>query len=334
MLPYGTSVLDPGRRVWRQLTLLEDAMIAYRIVRAPDRRIFYIDVGGIPPEDVEQYMQKVMTQMKRHQLLSDTNRGELDLRYNPLSIEDDFYVPIRNGQSATKIENLQGTSWKNDIDDVKYLRDKLFAAIKIPASYLSRAEGGTEDQTALAQKDIRFGRTIQRIQRSIVSELEKVALIHLYTLGYRGSDLLSFTLKLHNPSRIAKMQELETLSTKMDIADKAMVNFYSKHWISTNILDLTSDDFVRNQRERFYDKKVDAAQAKIAEIAGAEAGAAALGGGLDLGLGAEGELPGAELGAPEPAEGPEAAGAPPEAAPEEEGVLLASPEGAPGKRDY
>ena len=161
--PYGTSCLEPARRIWRQLVLLEDAMMAYRIVRAPDRRMFKIDVGNIPANEVEQYMQKVMTQMKRNQIV-DEDTGRVDLRYNPLSIEEDYFIPVR-GDSQTDIVPLSGGSNAGDIDDVKYLRDKLFAALKVPASYLTHAEGADEDKTTLAQKDIRFARTVQRLQR-------------------------------------------------------------------------------------------------------------------------------------------------------------------------
>ena len=158
--PYGSSVLEAARRIWRQLTMLEDAMMAYRIVRSPERRVFYVDVGGIAPEDVEQYMEKVMTQMKRHKVV-DPDTGRVDLRYNPMSIDEDYYIPVRGGQS-TKIESLPGGAFTGDIDDVEYLRDKLFSAIKIPRSYLARGKDSTEDKTTLAQKDIRFARTIQR----------------------------------------------------------------------------------------------------------------------------------------------------------------------------
>ena len=331
--PYGTSVLDPARRIWRQLTMLEDAMMAYRIVRAPDRRVFYIDVGGIPPEDVEQFMQRAMTQMKRHQVV-DANTGHVDLRYNPASIEEDYYIPVRGGVGGTKIETLAGTSWGDGIEDVKYLRDKMFSAIKIPASYLSRGDGADEDKTTLAQKDIRFARTIQRLQRSIVSELEKVAIVHLYTLGYSSEDLVSFKLRLHNPSKIAQLQELEHWRTKLELAANAGENMFSKRWIATNILDVSEEEFVRNQRERFHDKKYEAAMNSVAEATGEAAGAAeamALGGDemamdeeeMDLGAPAE------DLPTPEPPVEP------PEEPPEDEGVLLATPEaaGPPGKRD-
>ena len=155
-------------------------MMAYRIVRSPERRVFKIDVGNIPPQDVEQYMQKVMTQMKRNQVVDPTT-GRIDLRYNPMSIEEDYYIPIR-GTSNTDIVNLQGGQFTGTVDDVKYLRDKLFSALKIPQSYLTMGEGANEDKTTLAQKDIRFARTIQRLQRVVISELEKMAIIHPFDL--------------------------------------------------------------------------------------------------------------------------------------------------------
>lgn len=127
--PYGTSVLDPARRIFRQLSLLEDAMMSYRIVRSPERRVFYVDVGGINPNEVEQYMQKVVTQMKRNQVV-DSSTGRVDLRYNPLSVDEDYFIPVRGGQQSTKIESLAGGQYTGDIDDVKYLKDKLFQHLK------------------------------------------------------------------------------------------------------------------------------------------------------------------------------------------------------------
>ena len=278
--PYGTSVLEPARRIWRQLTLLEDAMMAYRITRSPERRVFKIDVGGIAPQDVEQYMQKVMTQMKRHQVVDPTT-GRVDLRYNPLSIEEDYFIPIRGGQSSTDIVNLPGGQFTAQIEDVKYLRDKLFSALKVPQSYLSMGEGATEDKTTLAQKDIRFARTIQRLQRVILAEMEKIGIVHLYTLGYRGDDLLGFKLSLNNPSKIAEMQELEHWKTKFDIAGAATEGFFSRRWISENLLGLSQDEYLRMQREMFTDRKFMAAL----EAAGQppEEGGGDLGGDLDLG---------------------------------------------------
>ena len=336
--PYGTSVLEPARRIWRQLTLLEDAVMAYRIVRAPERKVFYVDVGNIPPEDVEQYMQRVMTQMKRNQIV-DVDTGRVDLRYNPFSVEEDYYVPVRGGTTGTKIENVPGGNYTGDIEDVKYLRDKLFSALKVPMSYLSRGDGASEDKATLAQKDIRFARTIQRLQRSVVSELEKISVVHLYALGYRGNDLLSFKLSLNNPSKLAELQELEHWKARFEAADGASQGYFSRRWVSKNILNINEEEFQRMQAEMYYDRKHDFALEQVGEVAAAEGGG---GGGTLGGLG----------GGPEPSDmgAPDAAAEEP-ATPEDAGPLLATPggppagepvgdtppappaEGAPGKRD-
>jgi len=334
--PYGTSVLEPARRIWRQLTLMEDAVMAYRVVRSPERRVFYVDVGNIAPEDVEQYMQKVMTQMKRNQVV-DSNTGRVDLRYNPLSVEEDYFIPMR-GQQSTRVESLPGGTYTGDIEDIKYLRDKLFSALKIPASYLSQTED-SEDKTTLAQKDIRFARTIHRLQRAVVAELEKIGIIHLFTLGYRGKDLISFKLFLNNPSKLAEMQELEAWRTKFEIANSATEGYFSKRWVSKNLFNLADEEIMRMEREMFYDKRLAAALESTTEEAIAGGGDAGGGLGSEFGMGGEGAAePGADdggleglLGGEGEAEGgesPDAAGdAPAEGAPEESALLA-----EPGKR--
>lgn len=335
--PYGTSVLEPARRIWRQLTLMEDAMMAYRIVRAPARKAFYVDVGNIPPQEVEQYMQKVITSMKRNQVVN-PETGRVDLRYNPMSIEEDYYIPTRGDKKFATIESVAGQDRAHDIDDVKYLRDKLFSALKVPASYLTQGEGGTEDKTTLAQKDVRFARTVQRLQRSIISELEKVGIVHMHTLGFRGEDLISFKLSLNNPSKIAEIQELEHWKQKFDIAGAATEGFFSKRWVSEHIFGVSEEDFLRNRRELFYDRKYEAELNATGEKAGEAAAATA---GLGLGLPPEMETPtgfeaGTELPGATPMEEP---GATSEASPEapeaaekpEEDVLLATPSNRDGR---
>ena len=286
--PYGTSILDPARRIFRQLTLVEDAMMAYRVIRSSERRLFKIDVGGIPPQDVEQYMEKIVTQLKRHSVI-DQNTGRVDLRYNPMSIEEDYFIPVRPG-SATEITNLAGGQNTGAIDDVKYLRDKLFAALKIPQPYLSMGEGASEDKTTLAQKDIRFARTIQRLQRVIVSELEKIGIIHLYTLGFRGDDLINFSLTLNNPSKIAEMQEIEFWKAKFDIAASATEGYFSRRWVTEHIFGISHEEFVRNQREIYYDRKYDASLQQVAEAAAAGETAGALGGDMGGDMGGDLDL--------------------------------------------
>lgn len=319
--PYGTSVLDPARRIWRQLTLLEDAMMAYRIVRSPERRVFYVDVGNIPAQDVEQFMQRFITSMKRNQVI-DPDTGRVDLRYNPMSVEEDYFIPVR-GDVKTEIQSLPGGTFTGDIDDVKYLRDKVFAAIKIPQSYMIRGEGAEEEKGALAQKDIRFSRTVQRLQRSIVTELEKIGIIHLYTLGFRGDDLINFTLRLNNPSKISELQELETWRTKFDVAAAATEGFFSKRWIAHHLFDISDEEFLRNQRELFYDRKISTQLEQVAEVEAT--GGAPLSGGGDLGAGdlGGGDLGDVDFGGEGLAEPAETEGAPEEGAGED--VLLAEP---------
>ena len=337
-MPYGTSILEASRRIWRQLVLMEDAMMAYRVIRSSERRVFKIDVGAIPPQDVEQYMQKVVTQLKRHSVVN-PDTGRIDLRYNPMSIEEDYFIPVRAG-SATDIVSLAGASNITAIDDIKYLRDKLFSALKIPQSYLTMGEGAEEDKATLAQKDIRFARTIQRLQRVLITELTKIAIIHLYTLGFRGDDLLGFSLTLNNPSRIAELQELEHWKQKFETAAAATEGFFSRRWVAEHVFALSNEEFLRCQREMYYDRKHDAALQSVAEAAAMAETGGGFGGGLGGGLGAPGggglggELPAppTEMGAGEA--GP-AAPAPPggeAAAAEPAGSLLATPP-APGKRD-
>ena len=341
--PYGTSVLDPARRIWRQLNLLEDAMMAYRIVRSPERRVFYIDIGNMGPEDVEQYIEKVKTQMKRNQVVN-TNTGRVDLRYNPLSIDEDYFIPTRAG-STSRIETLPGGSYTGDIDDVKYMQNNLYAAIKVPQAYISRGEGANEDKSTLAQKDIRFARTVQRLQRNIISEMEKIGIIHLYTLGFKGRDLINFRLSLNNPSKIAEMQELEHWRTKFDVASTATDGFFSKRWVAKNIFNLSEEEFVRIQREMYHDAKFRASLEKVAEIAQQESGGDFMGtsvpaseatppdGGEDGPVDLAGESPGddpagggASSAEPESGDSPDS---------EDSAVdsLLAVPEAGAGKRD-
>ena len=313
--PYGTSVLEGTRRIWRQLTLVEDAMMSYRIVRAPERRVFYVDVGAVAPQDVETYMQQVMTTLKRNQIV-DADSGRVDLRYNPMSVEEDYYIPVRGGTQGTKIETLAGGQFTSQIEDVKYLREKLFSAIKIPQAYLVAGENA-EDRSSLSQKDIRFARTIQRLQKALVSELTKIGMVHLYTLGFRKSDLTGFKLRLNNPSRIAELQDLETMKTQFEVASSATDGFFSKRYIAERIFNISQEEFLRNQREMYFDRKFSAALDSAASDETEED--SAIGGGMGS-FDTDSETPGFE--------GDETPGLDTDESPEEDILKV-----APGKRD-
>jgi hypothetical protein len=254
-LPYGSSVLEGARRIWRQLILIEDAMLVYRVIRSPERRVFYIDVGNIPPENVADYLEQAQTSLKRNAVV-DKSTGQVDLRYNPLSVDEDYFLPVRGGESGTRIDTLAGGSNTTAIEDVEYIQKKLFAALKIPKAYL----GYDEDigaKATLAQEDIRFSRTINRIQKTIVSELNKIAMVHLYTHGYTDEDLLNFELRLSNPSTIAQQQKLELIRTKFEISSQAPEGMVDREWIRKHILDLNDDEITRIANGRKKDKLED-----------------------------------------------------------------------------
>lgn len=251
-LPYGSSVLEAARRIWRQLILIEDAMLVYRVIRAPERRVFYIDVGNVPPEDVANYLEQAQTSLKRNQII-DKDNGKVDLRYNPLSVDEDYFLPVRGGESGTRIDTLAGGQNTAAIEDVEYIQKKLFAALKIPRAYLGYDEDVGAKAT-LAQEDIRFSRTIQRIQKTIISELNKLAMIHLYCHGYEGEELADFELHLSNPSTIAQQQKLELIRTRFEIAAAAPEGSVSRGWVQKNVLGLTDDEMEKIKEGRVKDK--------------------------------------------------------------------------------
>lgn len=275
-LPYGSSVLESARRIWRQLILMEDAMLVYRIVRAPERRVFYIDIGNIPPEEVANFMEQAQTSLKRNKVVDKAN-GKMDLRYNPLAVDEDYFIPVRGGETGTKIDSLAGGTNAAAIEDVQYIQKKLFAALKIPKAYLGYDEEIGAKAT-LAQEDIRFSRTITRIQKVIISELNKLAMVHLYSHGYEGEDLLDFTLKLSNPSSIAQQQKLELIASRFDIAAKAPEGVVDRRWVRKNIMNLTDEEIEDVKEGRKKDKQEDAELEAVPGPAGAGGGGEAGGG--------------------------------------------------------
>ncbi len=252
-LPYGSSVLEAARRIWRQLILIEDAMLVYRVIRSPERRVFYIDVGNVPPEEVPNYMEQVQTTLKRSQVV-DKKTGRVDLRYNPLSVDEDYFLPVRGTETGTKIDTLAGGTNTAAIEDVEYIQKKLFAALKIPKAYLGYDEALSSKAT-LAQEDIRFSRSIARIQRTIIAELNKLAIITLYVKGYEGDDLIDFELKLSNPSTIAQQQKLELFRSKFEIAGQIPEGMVDKRWVRKNLIGLTDEAIEEIEDGREADKK-------------------------------------------------------------------------------
>ena len=240
-LPYGRSYIEPARKLFKQYTLMEDAMLIHRIVRAPEKRIFYMNVGAIPPNEIDAFMQKTISNMKRTPHV-DKRTGEYNMKYNMQNMLEDFYIPIRGNDTTTKIETTKGLDY-DGIQDVEYLRDKLFAALKIPKAFLGYDET-TEGKATLAAEDIRFARTIERLQRIMVSELNKIALVHLYSQGYRDEALTNFEISMQTPSIIFEQEKIELMKSKTELAQTLKTEkLLPTDWIYDNIYHLSEDQY-------------------------------------------------------------------------------------------
>ncbi|MFZ9219870.1 MAG: portal protein [Sediminibacterium sp.] len=239
-LPYGRSYLEPARKIFKQLTLMEDAMLIHRIMRAPEKRMFYINVGQIPPAEVEQFMQKTINTMKKTPYLGQD--GQYNLRFNIQNMMEDFYLPVRGGDTSTRIETTKGLEY-DGTTDIVYLRDKLFAALKIPKAYFGY-EGELQGKATLAAEDIRFARTVERIQKILESELTKVALVHLYSQGFTGESLVNFEIKLTNPSIVYEQERIALMKEKIDLAAQMIdTQLFSTDYIYDNIFHLSEDKY-------------------------------------------------------------------------------------------
>ena len=244
---------------------MEDAMLIHRIMRAPEKRVFKIDVGNIPPREVEQFMQRIINKMKKTPVI-DQNTGEYNLKYNVESVTEDYFLPVRGGDSGTEIDTLPGLSNNDQIDDIEYLRNKLMASLRIPKAFLGYEEGLSGGKATLAAEDVRFARTIERLQKIIVSELTKIGIVHLYSQGFNDSDLIDFDLELQNPSMIHEQEKLELLNQKIEAAEKAMdTKLFSRKWIYDNIFDFSDDkkmqifnDIVEDTKQKYRFEQIEA----------------------------------------------------------------------------
>ena len=240
-LPYGRAYIEPARKLFKQYMLMEDAMLIHRISRAPEKRIFYMNVGSIPPNEIETFMQKTISQLKRTEF-QDNKTGDYNLKYNMQNMLEDFYIPIRGNDTTTKIETAPGLQY-DGIQDVEYLRGKLFAALKIPKAFLGYEED-IEGKATLAQQDIRFARTIERIQRIILSELNKIALVHLYTQGYTDETLTNFTIQMASPSIILEQEKIELLKSKTELSQQLLEQgLVPSDWIYDNVYHFSEDQY-------------------------------------------------------------------------------------------
>lgn len=242
-LPYGKSYLEGARKEYKRMLLMEDAMMISRIMRAPERRLFKIDIGNIAPEEVDAYMEQITNEMKKVPYI-DQATGDFDLRYNVQNSTEDYFLPVRGGETGTAIETLPGLQNDGMKEDVEYFKNKMISALKVPKEYLGYADEGGGEKSGIAQIDLRFARTIERIQKIFVSELYKIAVTHLYVQGFRDDELLNFELNLTNPSLIYERQRVDILTAKVDLVKSIREdNLFSDKYIYETIFGMTENEW-------------------------------------------------------------------------------------------
>ena len=240
-LPYGRSYLEPSRKVFKQLMLMEDAMLIHRIMRAPEKRVFYINIGNTDPDKVEQFMADTANKMRKTPYI-DQNTGDYNLKFNIQNMTEDFFIPIRGNDASTRIDTTKGLDY-DGTGDIEYLKAKMMAALKIPKPFLGYEEG-VEGKSTLAGMDIRFARTVERIQRIVESELTKIALVHLYSQGFNDEQLVDFKLELTVPSIIYEQEKVELYTAKSAVSQQLVdQKLFSKDWIYENIFGLSPDQY-------------------------------------------------------------------------------------------
>ena len=268
-LPYGTSMLEKARRIWKQLLLSEDAMLIYRVSRAPERRVFKVFVGNMDDKDVDPYVQRVANKFKRDQI-ADPKTGNVDLRYNQLAVDQDFFIPVRDPAQTNPIETLPGGTNLAEIADIEYIQKKLVTALRVPKAYLGFEEA-VGDGKNLSLLDIRFARTINRIQKSMLSELNKIAIIHLFLLGFED-ELTNFSLGLHNPSKQADLLGVEVWKEKITLYKDAVTPIadtvapVSASWAKKHILGFSDEEIRLDLQQQRIERAVSAELGKTAEV--------------------------------------------------------------------
>lgn len=260
---YGYSLLDSARWIWKRLQMLEDTALVYKLTRSPARYAFYIDTSDLPPKQAMALVEKVRRRFKKRKLI-DPATGKLDFRYNPLSPDEDFFIPVRNAKEATRIDVIAGPDYQN-MDDIEYFRSKLLSALKIPKSYLGIEADANKGQ--LAQEDVRFARTAMRIQREFRNGLKHSIRVHLAALGI-DPDSTKWDIKMSVPSAIFELQQIEVLTAQASLAD-SLGDYFDKEWLLQHVFHATEDDaaFISQQKSAELDREAKQGAATEQEIA-------------------------------------------------------------------
>ena len=267
-LPYGTSMLEKARRIWKQLLLSEDAMMIYRTSRAPERRVFKVFVGNMDDKDIEPYVQRVANKFKRSQTV-DNKTGNTDMRFNQMAVDQDYFIPVRDPAAPNPIDTLPGATNLSEIADIEYIQKKLLTALRVPKAFLGFEEV-VGDGKNLSLLDIRFARTINRVQKCVLSELNKIAIIHLFLLGFED-ELNNFTLTLTNPSTQADLLKIDIWKEKITLYKDAVTPIegiapVSVSWAKKNVLGFSDEEIKLDVQQQRVERAVAGELAATAEV--------------------------------------------------------------------
>ena len=267
-LPYGTSMLEKARRIWKQLLLSEDAMLIYRTSRAPERRVFKVFVGNMDDKDVEPYVQRVANKFKRSQVV-DSQTGNVDMRFNQMAVDQDYFIPVRDAAAASPIDTLPGGQNLGEIADIEYIQKKLLTALRVPKAFLGFEEP-VGDGKNLSLIDIRFARTINRIQKSMIAEMNKIAIVHLFLLGFED-ELSNFTLGLTNPSSQADLLKIDIWKEKVALYKECVtvvegIAPTSVTWAKKHVMGFSDEEIKLDLQQQRIEKAIGAELTNTATI--------------------------------------------------------------------
>ena len=268
-LPYGVSYIHKARRAWRMLSMMEDSMLIYRLDKSVERRVFKIYVGAIDEQDVPAYVQEVANNFKRTPLI-DPATGQLDLKKGYADVTSDYFIPVRSENAPTPIETLSGAQNNTQMDDIEYMKNKVLAALRIPKSFLNFQEAQGKGQN-LSIMDIRFCRMVNRVQQFLIMELNKIAIEHLYLLGFED-DLTNFSITMNNPSPQIEAQELEDITKRATVAQQLLsdpgngIQIWSLHRVLKEVMKMTDKEIADNLNEIRLEKALAAELLKTEQI--------------------------------------------------------------------
>jgi hypothetical protein len=251
---YGWSVVDPARWIWKRLMLLEDAVLVYKLTRSPSRYAYYVDVGGMPTKEANKVLADVKRKMKKVKFVN-PKTGKLDLNHNPMAFDEDIFLGVREGKESVRVDVLNGPNYQQ-VEDVQYFLNKLYAAIKVPKAYLGYDENMPSKAT-LSQEDVRFARTVLRVQREMRNGLGKVARVHLAARKIDPA-AVDFKIAMTVPSAIFELGQMEVRRARADLA-ASMERHVSMHWLLSNVYGLSDDEIEQVTKEKAVEAKAQAA---------------------------------------------------------------------------